>query len=216
MPISAASLGAFFDSEEGREFLEGAKLHEQEQQMSVYSSARDAVQSVGRDRVDLKRDRRQSLLAQMNSEGRLRRRAGVDRSGAVAQRGGTPPANFAGALDNQVRRTKMRTRMQNMGEEQVGQQSLRDRIAVAQSSRNREYGLINALGKSAQIRQGVNLADADAQQAVKEGQYGAAGTVLGAGLSAWMNGAFSGLFNRGGGGAGGGGAGGTPGGNYGV
>lgn len=197
MPFGAGSLGAFFDSDEGREFIEGAKFYEQQQQMGEYANARSAVNQLSDDRKTLKGDRRSSLLAQMTSEGRLRHRAGVERSGAVANAGGTAPADFRGALDNQLRRTKMRTRMQNMGEDQVGQQSLKDRIAVAQSSRGREFELINAFGKSAQIRQGVNLANADANQALKEGRFGAAGTILGAGLSAYLNGAFGNLFGGG-------------------
>ncbi len=198
--MSYTALGAYFGSEEGRRLLEDARRQEAKGQMAEYQIARDAVNAVGKDRFLLKRDRKQSLLSQITSEPRLRRRAGIERSGAVAQRGGTMPADFAGALDNQMRRTKMRTRMQNMGEEQVGQQSLRDRISVAQASRGREYDLINAFGKSAQIRKGINIATGDAKQALKEGQYGAAGTVLGAGLSAWINGAFDNIFKRGGGG----------------
>lgn len=148
---------------------------------------RELVSRVSKDREVLRGDRRASLLAQVTSEDRGRRRLGGEVSGAVAQAGGDIQANFSDALDNALRRTKMRSRVQSMGDAQVEQQGLRDRIAVAKSSRSREGDLINASGRAAQIRYGVNIAQADANQAVREGQYGLAGTVLGAGLARYLN-----------------------------
>lgn len=168
---------------------------------------RAMINSVSRDRVALSGDRRASLLSQLTSEQRARQRAGGETAGRVAQAGGPVPANFSGALDNALRRTKMRSRVQTMGDAAAEQQGLRDRINVAKASRTREGELINAAGRQAQINEGVNIATADANQMLKEGRFGLAGTIAGAGLARAMDGKgfgefFGGIFGSGGGGGG--------------
>lgn len=155
----------------------------------------DQVRSIERDRQGLVPFRRASLTAQATSEARARRRLGGQIAGNTAQLAGSMPrGDFAGALDNALRRTKTRARMATMGDAQVEQQGLKDRMAVATASRRREGELVNAMGRAAQIRQGVNFATADANQVAREAKMGLAGTILGAGAALWKNGGFNNMF----------------------
>lgn len=183
----AASFGALFNNDEPSSITDILKRYVADQILQTYGSSISSTAAVAADRKQLKADRRSSLTAQLTSEERGRQRLGGQVSGNVAQAGGHMPANFGGALDNALRRTKMRTRLQGMGEAQVGQQGLKDRIAVASASRRREGELINAFGRRAQITQGVNFATADANQIMNENRMGAFGSLAGAGLSYLIN-----------------------------
>ena len=143
-------------------------------------NAKQQLRAISADRGGLAKLRDSSFTASGNLENRMRRRAGQTASGAVAQGfAGPTPTSFGGALDTALRRTKVRSRIAQQGEAAINQQSLKDRIAIAQASRQREGDLLTSSLKAANIREGVNIGVADANQAMKNNTYGLAGAVLG-------------------------------------
>lgn len=141
---------------------------------------RQQVAAIGSDRRGMQHFRTSSLAASGNLVNRLRRRAGASESSAVAQFQGGSNATYGGALDNALRRSKIRSRIAAQGDSAIEQQGLRDRIALAQASRAREGDLLTASARARNIREGVNIGVSDANAAIRASNFGLYGTLAGA------------------------------------
>jgi hypothetical protein len=143
------------------------------------TALKEMIGSVRSDRAGLKGLRNQSFLSDLTSVNRDTRRQRGTTSSLVAQNFAGTPTNFGDALGTALRRTKARAKIEGMGDAQIAQQGLKNRIGIAQFSRGREGELINAMSKARNIREGVNVGVADANALDKASKYGMYGSIAG-------------------------------------
>jgi hypothetical protein len=142
---------------------------------------RSSIAEAGRSRQSLVGLRDASHVAASTQVDRERRRGLGSLSSQVAQHANQQPAaTFGGALDDALKRTKVRSRIASQGDKAIEQQGLRDRVAIAMQGRQREGAFMNAAASAANIREGVNVGVANANAFADDAKAGAFGTVAGA------------------------------------
>lgn len=91
--------------------------------------------------------------------------------------------SFASTIRGTLRQAKVRQGIANRGEASIRGQQLRDRLAVARLGiRKRQRG-ISSLGSAANIREGVNLANANADSSIATSNADLFGSIAGAGAA---------------------------------
>jgi hypothetical protein len=143
------------------------------------------IARLGADREGLQQFVSRSAGTVGNAEDRLRKRLSANASGVAAHKDQMVPTSFGGALDSATRRTKARQGIVNRGDEAIRNQSLRDRISVAQASATRRGTIQNALQNAANIREGVNVGVGQANQRARESRAHMFGSITG-GLSNYL------------------------------
>lgn len=114
-----------------------------------------------------------------NARTRLSRQLGRDATMRAAQGDNAPATSFAGTLAAATRRARARQGIVNRGERAIENQSLRDRIAVARQNSMRRGSLHEALAGAANIREGVQQANASARQMIAESRANMFGSLAG-------------------------------------
>lgn len=95
--------------------------------------------------------------------------------------------SFASTLGGTLRQAKARQGIVNRGEKSIRSQQLRDRISIARLGINKRQRGIDSLGNAANIREGVNLANADADRSIARSDAGLFGGIAG-GAAAFFKG----------------------------
>lgn len=128
------------------------------------------------------------FMSDVENLGPERRRLGgqssLQAANASAQ-GGSP--TFAGSLANALRIAKVRQGIMSKGDEAIRHQQFRDRISVARLAMGQRQRGISSLANAANIREGVNLANAEAGADRSASNASLLGGILGAGVSAYKN-----------------------------
>lgn len=122
-----------------------------------------------------------------NAESRLRRALGAQASQTTARSTGATPVSFRGALEQATRRMGVRRGIEERGDAAIRNQTLRDRIQVARGSASRRGALQNMLQTTQNIREGVNVGLANANQRIAESNANLFGSLAGAATSAFIN-----------------------------
>lgn len=122
-----------------------------------------------------------------NAENRLRTGLSNAATMKVAQSDRYSPTSFRGALDSATRRMRARQGIVNRGDAAIRNQSLKDRIKVAQGSAVRRGNLQNVLQQGINIREGVNVGVSNANNRIKAARANMFGTLAGSAASIIKN-----------------------------
>jgi hypothetical protein len=126
---------------------------------------------------------------------RQKRRLRGSLSSQIAQGGSQQPMpTFGGALSDALRRTKVRSRIASQGDKAIEQQQLRDRVSIAMAGRQREGQYMQAAANAANIREGVNVGVANANQQIQNANMGMWGSIAGGLAGAVANPEFRNMF----------------------
>ena len=98
----------------------------------------------------------------------------------ASEKGGT---SFASSLGASTRVAKARQGIQNRGESAIRNQQLKDRIAIARLGIQKRGRGLRAMANAANIREGVNLANANAEAAISASNADLLGGILGSGAA---------------------------------
>lgn len=182
--IGIAGLGSMIRNNPN---VRGHIQSQQDTQNFSGNALREMVGSVSADRAGMKGLRNQAFLSDATSVNRESRRLRNATSSQVAQGFSGAPISFGDALNTALRRTKARAKVENMGDAQIEQQGLKNRIGIAKWSRQREGELMNSMAKARNIREGVNVGVDDANALDKASKYGMYGSMLGMGVGVLSN-----------------------------
>ena len=147
------------------------------------SNLRTDVMRLGDERAAMQPAKARHIGGAGNAANRLRSRLGRDATMAVAQADTTPQVSFRGALDQATKRMRARQGIVNRGEKAIANQTLRDRVQIARNNATRRGAIHNTLQTTANIREGVNVGVANANQMVAMSRANMFGTIAGAGVS---------------------------------
>jgi len=151
------------------------------EQPSARETLRSQIVEAGQSRQALVGLRDASHVAASTQVDREKRRFRGSLSSQIAQSGSQQPMpTFGGALDDALKRTKVRSRVASLGDKAIEQQGLRDRVSIAMEGRKREGAYMDASARAANIREGVDVGVANANAYADDARAGAFGTVAGA------------------------------------
>ena len=174
-----------------KDYFTASRLQNQQAGEFASSHLKREIALRGEERAEFTPLRKRFIANVGNKDRRMSQRLQGSISSQVAQQFNEPATNFADAISASTRKAKIRGEISNRGENAIKNQQLRDRIAIMRSGQKRRGAIQDALSQATNIREGVNVGVANANQAIANSNADLAGGITGSVLAGIKNGAFS-------------------------